>query len=231
MNMSNSAKVIGFVGIEQFDIILYLSRVLKNLNKKVMLLDLADNKKLSICIPYPDQLLAKNKNNSLIIDYSGIDIIINNEGRNKISNFVNQYDFILIDFGFDLKNKEILLCDELFLVTDLDKTNSNRFNNTQFDHIQNKYLIFREVVDCKITPFYVLEEHIPNLHIDREYCSILYQDYIDTKMKLNWQYDEDVRFKKLSRHYKNWIKDTVTYISGLTRKDIEKAYKAAERGA
>lgn len=226
-----NTKVIGFIGIEQFDIILYLSRVLKNLNKKILLFDLSENFKLSACIPFPDQLLAIDNSDCKVIDYSGVDIIMKGEGSKKISSFIKQeYDYILIDFGFDLKNKEIIKCNELFLVTDFNKTNISKLNNYLFDSIKNKFLIFRDVVDGKITPIYVLEEHLPNLRIEKNQCSTLYQDYLDTKMKISWQYDDNIRFKKLSIHFKNWIKDTVAYLSNSTKKEIEKAYKAAERG-
>jgi len=229
--MSINTKVIGFVGSEQFDLILYLSRVLKNLDKKVLLIDFSQDFKLSACIPFSKQMLAKNKNNSKVIDYSGVDIIMKGEEEKNISFYMgSDYDFILVDFGFNLKDKNIMKCNDLFLVTDFYKTNVSKFNNSLLDEFQNKFLVFRDVVDGKLTPGYILDEHLPNLEVERKHCNTLYLDSIDIKIKIDLQYDTNVRFKKLSSNLKNWIKDVATYLSGQTKKEIEKAYKAAERG-
>ena len=64
-------KLIGFLGCDKYEIILYLSRILYHLGKKVLLVDYAESEALYQSIPVPDTL--KDENN--YIHYSGIDFI------------------------------------------------------------------------------------------------------------------------------------------------------------
>ena len=46
-------NVVGFYGIDNYEIILYLTRVLSNAAKKVLIADYSDSNALMSCIPIP----------------------------------------------------------------------------------------------------------------------------------------------------------------------------------
>ena len=135
-NLSNKAMICGFYGIDSYDIIHYLSRIFKNLNKKVLLVDKSCNKALFESISKPENL----KGNSLV-SYRDIDYM-NEYEDNQASN----YDYIFIDFGLNDKDKTII-CDKLFLLTDLQVHNVNYIKRMGRTIHNSSYVIYEDFLD------------------------------------------------------------------------------------
>ena len=66
-------NTVAYVGLDNFDIILYISRVLMKLGKKVLLVDHSETMAIKYCIPQPKGLNCQRD----IITYQGIDFTIN----------------------------------------------------------------------------------------------------------------------------------------------------------
>lgn len=215
-------NVIGFIGSDKYDLILYLSRILLHLGKKVLLVDYAESEALYQCIPIPEILREDNR----FIDYRGIDFI---QGQYYKSNMRQQYDAVLIDLGFNDENEIMLQCTKVLYVTDLQLHNVRRIKNLENIKNINKYVVIKDVFQCKIKPEFILEELGQGIDMDHVY--ILYQDSLDLKYKIHSQYNHRFSFGKLSRPTKYFLKDIVKQMDhNLNEKRLNNAYRKAERG-
>lgn len=215
-------KTIGFVGCDKYEILLYLSRILYHLNKKVLLVDFSETEALTQSIPIPDSL----REDSSYMDYRGIDFI---KGRNYYPCIEQKYDYILIDFGFNQDVLPMIPCQNLIYVTDLQLHNVKRIKINKESKEFSKFVIIKDVFPCKIKPDYILEELDSDFKEENIY--ILEQDAIDIRHKINSQYSQTFYFHKLSKSMKSFLKDIIRQIDiRLKREEIQVAYKKAERG-
>lgn len=215
-------KIIAFVGVDKYELILYLSRILYHLNKKVLLVDFSENEALLQSVTIPETL----KEDPGYIDYRGIDFI---QGQYFQWRMTKDYNFILIDMGFHNDNEIIKYCNKVIYVTDLQLHNLKRIKNPDSFDINNQYLIIKDVFECKIKPDFVLEQI--DLNVYEHHVFILFQDSVDFKVKVLSQYDHSFTFGNLSKPIQCFLKDmTMVLVEGITEKQINTAYHKAERG-
>ncbi|MDF2473833.1 MAG: hypothetical protein K0R21_1615 [Anaerocolumna sp.] len=215
-------KMIGFVGSDKYELILYLSRILYHLGKKVLLVDYAENEALLQSITVPETL----KEDTSYIDYRGIDFIQGKYFRFKMK---QEYDYILMDFGYIMDNEGMLRCSKVIFVTDLQLHNLKRIKNIEYVENEDKCLVIKDVFQCKIKPEYIINQI--GFPIDKNQIFILYQDSVDLKYKVSSQYDHKFTFHKLSKPTQCFLKDITKMMDNqLEEKDINLAYKKAERG-
>lgn len=216
-------KLIGFLGCDKYEIILYLSRILYHLGKKVLLVDYSESEALFQSISRPDVL----KEEKEYINYGGIDFI---QGKYYKKNREEIYDYILIDFGFHAEISLLTQCEKIMYVTDLQLHNVKRMKSISYHGNADKYLIIKDVFPCKIKPVYIIEQ-LSNLLIEEQHVYVLYQDSIDIKYRIQSQYDLKFSFPKLSKPTKFFLQDLILNISdNLSRKQLRIAYRKAERG-
>lgn len=216
-------KLIGFLGSEKYEIILYLSRILYHLGKKVLLVDYAESEALFQSISRPDILRDENK----YINYGGIDFI---QGKYYKINSEEVYDYILIDFGYYAENSLLSQCEKVMFVTDLQLHNVKRIKHITCNDRVEKYLIIKDVFPCKIKPVYIYKQ-LSNLMIEEQHVYVLYQDTIDMKYRIQSQYDLKFSFPKLSKPTKFFLQDFILNVSdNFSRKQLRIAYRKAERG-
>lgn len=217
-NLSNRAMICGFYGIDSYDIIHYLSRIFKNLNKKILLVDKSCNKALFESISKPENLQGNS-----IVSYRDIDYM-NEYDDNQASN----YDYIFIDFGLNDKDKTIT-CDKLFLLTDLQVHNVNYIKRIyRVSDIKSKVIIIRNAIKCKIKPEFILSQMGRTIH-NSSY--VIYEDFLDQESKIKCQYNDKIIFNRLSPMFKSSLKKIVIDEFKYNKKDIKKAYRLAARGA
>lgn len=198
-------------GNEQFDFVFYLSRILHSCNKNVLLIDCTAEKSLKAAVPIPSDIKQG------IIDYRGIsfcDHLIEDESFDVVIYNVNGMDHILSQ------------CNQVILVTDLFDYNIKRIN--QCNLFKNPVLVVRDVINHKIT-----DEYIVSLLDKKMTPKCIYsidQDNIDYKLKLDCYYNNVIKFKKLSRSYKDVLVDITSLVIEEKKAAIEKAFKVAERG-
>lgn len=213
-------NVVGFIGIENYEIILYLSRILAKLGKRVLLVDYSESSDLTSCIPVPIDLNPQKD----VISYMGIDFT----GNKFITEFIDSYDDILINFGFHM-NSGVTLCTQIGYVVDQQKFHIERLVSLPKTEISNISLLIKDYVDSKINSEYILERLNKNIRKDNIY--VFEQDVIDTKFKILAQYNTVFEFKRISRGTKGYLKNTILSMHpGMKTSTIQKAYKLAERG-
>jgi hypothetical protein len=215
-------NVIGFAGCDNYELILYLSRILYHLGKRVLLIDYSETEALYQCIPIPESLRGSN----CCINYRGVDFI---QGHFFLPEMSSQYDIIFMDLGFQMHEIIIPKCTKLFYVTDLQLQNINRIKNLKYPENVDKYLIIKDVFQCKIKPEYIISQL--GTVIDQKKVYILFQDALDQKYKVQSQYNYFFRFDKLSGSVSYFLKDSIRQLDNRhNEKDINYAYKKAGRG-
>lgn len=226
--MDRNRIVIGFVGIDKYEYIIYLSRILYHLNKRVLLLDNSDSGALTGCIPTPIELKDKR------IEYRGVMFqnIRNPVERNysEEDQGYDGYDCILIDYGNEAKVFDNLRPDFLVYVTDQQVHNLNHLAEQKIMDVTGKILIIKNYINHKTTPSFIMEQ----LNLCEENLRSTYvvsPDELDEKNKLSCQTDYEVKLKKLSVQTKNLVRGiTMELYPDISMKELNKGWKKAERG-
>lgn len=213
--------MIGFVGIQTYDILLYLCKMLHALDQKILLVDYAENKALSYCIPMP-----KNQPNHQYISYQGCDFL-QNPNYEKLQEIQQQYDKILIDFGF-VQNYELLSrCSMIYLCTDQQLHHINAvkpFLKSGNDVMQRCRIIFRRIDSCKISIKYLMMELGVEFDVQKIYQYD--QDIIDLKHCIDSQYNQTVHLVSLSKGMKGCLNFVMREICpNINRKQEKFLYK------
>lgn len=215
-------KVIGFVGSDKYEILLYLSRILYHLNKQVLLVDYSETQALTLSIPIPETLRESNT----YLDYRGIDFI---KGRDYFLNMGKDYDYVLIDFGYNHGVLSNIKCHNIIYVTDLQLHHAKRLKCSSVKGNPQNYIIIKDVFPCKISPDLILKEISLKAIIEDIY--VIKQDALDIKFKIQSQYNQTFYFDKLSKSMKTFLKDIICrFDENLDKTQIQNAYKKAERG-
>jgi len=216
--MSTNACIIGFLGIEAYDIILYLSKLLSGLDKKILLMDNSESGALTCCIPIPATLNPK----FTPISCGDMDFV----RERKVAEYKEKYEYILMDFGFRINHEDLNTCSYLFLICDRQQHNIERLRNLKEE--TEVYVILRDIVNFKVKD-YILNNLAEKIHIKDCYC--LYRDEIDKEYMLGLQYGNQIALKKLSAQFNYVLNQIFTKVLHFERVAVVKAYKKAKRGA
>ena len=236
-------KMIGFIGVEKYDILLYLSKILYRLNQRVLLVDYAENQALSYCIPTPatEQLFPRGFEESegyyiyqrkkLMqerITYQGVDFIVEPQ-YDTLFQLIPEYDLVLIDFGFQVYSKLISHCSKIYFCMDPQLHHIMQLKplrNMVEQQNEKFYLIFRQVYDCKVCVSYLMEE--VGIYIAEDNIYQYYEEPMDMKYCIDSQYNHTYHFMKVSKGLKSCLLFLMkTMQPGIGNKELKSAYKIA----
>lgn len=249
--MNDSCNVIGFIGVEKHDILMYLSRILYHLEQRILIVDLSEKKSL-LCGLQQEVMDRKNmeeqkEDGNVIInkekeergevtDFRGVHYYQDNLDWNELGEMFLQsklkkkdYDTILIDFGFTNQSVFMKACNHLWYITDLQRYHVKEMLQQQFFKNIPSYLLIKDVLDCKITPKLIQNEFNESVPFQKTF--IAYQDSYDNKYKIECQYSQSIYFGKLSKELTEYLFQIiiVTYPE-FTLNYIKKAYNMARKG-
>lgn len=230
------AVQVGFFGIEKYEILLYLSRIIKQLGKSVLLVDYSENGALSAGIPvwekygeygeYGTAMVAENEEYKTAVDYCGIHFMRNLALNEEVR---KQYDCVLIDFGFELFHDAAVRCSKIVYVADQQLHNLKRLRDHDSWPQAETYAVLKDLCPCRITPEYILSEIRLTLPEERQYA--IYQDIWDLKCRISCQYSKLSPFVRLSRECRDFLKDfTGAIFPEFGRAAVDRAFRAAEKG-
>lgn len=220
--MENKIKI-AFFGIDNFDYILYLTRILHRLEKKVLIIDRSETGSLERVMPAPVGVDPANE----IITYRKVDFTKSDLPKDRL----DEYDVVLTQYGFKDPGDELLMYDRLMIVTDLYLSNVNRINDTPFKLRDDAEccLLVRNVVDTKITPYAIAEKIALDIPADNKL--FLYFEYQDHANAIICQSNQVPRFTKISRQLRRMLVDDVMSIyPNIPKKACIKACKKAKKG-
>ncbi|MDF2942794.1 MAG: hypothetical protein K0S01_1652 [Herbinix sp.] len=228
--MDRDYRIVAFVGIDKQEYILYLSRILYLLGKKVLMVDCSETGALTASIPTPVGTI------NSIIENRGV-MFLDARSLNKDNSLCWEevstdevYNYILIDYGYNTHAEGLNDCDQLVIVTDQQAHNIGRLSIPAHLKDKDKILIITNVVACKITPQFITNELKLN-HLVTKKVYVVNQDELDMECKIKCQYEGIFRFIKLSTQLKSVLKGLIMeLLPELQKKILKEAYKKAERG-
>jgi len=210
------SEIVGFWGVEKYDLILYLSHFLSAMNNKVLIIDNSETGALTYCIPVPSALNPKvNK-----ITFRNIDFV-----KDSNPSDFKGYDYIMVDYGFRITQKELTGCAKLFVVTDKQQHNIDSINKLKVSS-DEVYLILKD-----LTWKDKAESILKAVTIGVNEAFYLNYDEADRAYMIELQHDEKLFLKKLSPEYKSLIQKIITNIFQIHSKEYGLAYKILKRGA
>ncbi len=192
--MSTKPRVIGFLGLDSYDLILFLAKYLEHLGQNVLIVDDTKLGRLSYCIPAPVTL---NPDRDLI-RYNNIDFIRHN--FEAIQSEENTY--ILIDFGWYISQDVLHSCELLYIITDLQQQNMGHILNMNLLHISVYILLknFFHMNNIKNVKDYFAENHF-----NFKKCYVFPTTIKDMENMVMLQYNHVIKLPKISKQLRSLI--------------------------
>ena len=216
---------IGFVGIEAFDIILYMSKTLALLNYQVLIIDLSCSEALTKSILHGMDLDSTRD----IIHYRGINYIRRIPCKKELNDFKN--GVIFVAYGSNYEKIDSLNPDYINFITDPFPNNIDRIKrclcDEKADGLKLKILV-RNIISIEDFERTIDRLDIPFESISKEYVYYYINDYENA---LRCQISQDIRFKRISSGLKRIIiNDICNILSDIKPYKIQKAFLNASKG-
>lgn len=216
-------NIVAFVGLYSFDIILYLSRILLKVGRKVLVVDNSETFALTLSIPQ----IAELDTNQNYLTYRRVDFT--SMGIDEKT--TELYDDILIDCGVNAPKYKTELSTRIIYVTDLFDFNIKRLQGiTYYDEIKTmKKLLIRDAINTKLTTEYLIDKMKKN--ITPGMVTVLYREESDYENSLLCHYNKVFRFTHISKMMKEYlINEVQSLLPNYQRKEILAAYQKAKKG-
>ena len=222
--MLTKGRVIGFVGVEEYDIIMYLTTLLNRIGKKILLIDLSETTALSFCMRIPQGLDIKEE----IAECNGIFYTRGaylKEYEEK-DTLLTTYDYIFIDYGFKFHSQDLEGCDIITIVTDKQMHHLHRLKGIR-NSDKEIYLILKhlEQGDNYLKIKNIFGE---KLAITKTYPFLA--DSTDQTLAHSLQYHRTINIKRLSIEYRYFLKDFLFNALDITKEEYKRALKEKKRG-
>lgn len=205
--MSTKPQIIGFLGMDAYDLILHLAKYLTYLGQRVLLTDYSKYGRLSFCIPAPVSLSPKER-----ITYMNIDFIRHKE---ELS-YKDEYNYILMDFGWESGHPAIKNCDLLYIITDLQQQNIEHILNMKLTG-STVYILLKNFLHINNSS--TMKAYLDENHFDYKNCYLYPSTETDLENMVMLQYNHDIQIKKSTRQFKKII--DIILIDNLEFKEKE----------
>lgn len=216
---------IGYMGIEAFDIILYVAKTLGMLNYPVLIIDLSGTGALTKVIYHGMNLDSADG----IIHYRNINYIRRMPQENELNDYNN--GVVIIAYGLNYIENPLLELDYLNLIVDpfpnhIDKV--NKYLNDSIIGDINVRILARDIITLDD-----LDRVKSSLKLGYKPDSIkyLYYDINDRENGIQCQVSQNIHFRRVSSKMKKLIMSEVCDIlHGIKLSEVRKAYSYARRG-
>lgn len=216
-------NVVAYVGCDCFDIILYLSRILQKLGKRVLIIDYSEYGSLRYSMPSFGGLDGRRD----IITYRKVDYTFKRIDIHE----VEDYDDILISCGFKTP-LDLSSCSHIVCVSDLFRFNQERLAALCREIISPgndcTSLLIRNMIYSRTSC--ILCDSLTEA-FDSHKVSFLYNDERDYENSLYSSFGT-VRFSKISKYLKSYLKkEIISLYPDTGMKKLGKAVKRAAKGS
>lgn len=208
VNSEYGCKVVAFYGTESYDLIHYLTRVLKALGKRCLVADRTENGEMLLSVPVVD----KNE----FTDYQGVCFTT---GQVDLKTVDVDYVFMYYRYNFTRIPTSI---EEAYFVTDCQMQSVRGLKKASLGQYQFRALIVRNsLVQRNVMEYLKMElEHLEFLE---ENTYMLSFNTGDLEAMLSTQYDGMFRFNSISSEVKDFI---ISFCSvDFDEKDVVKALR------
>lgn len=216
---------IGYVGIEAFDIILYIGKTLSVLKYPVLIADLSNTEALAKTIYHGMELDSANS----IIHYRNINYIRRIPTREELDEFSNGMLFVV--YGFNYLDNDQLQLDFLNIVLDPFPNSVCRINkalcNASIDNIRLRVLV-RNIITIddldRVKASILLKQTAAS-------TNHLYYDILDYENALRCQVFQVICCRKISSKMKRFImSEACELLPGIKQSTIRRAFHLAMKG-
>jgi len=220
-----ASNIVAYIGIDNFDNILYLACILTRLGKKVLVIDHSESMWLQYSIPQPKGSNCRKE----IITYRQVDFTMQSINQKM----KEEYDDILIFCGFNKEEKDLAECTRMVFVTDLFRFNYHRIPditcNMKVNGNVEQELLIKDVATIKITPDIIIERI--GLKIDENHVQVLYRDENDYTNSLVCHYNGSFCMKRISKQRKAYLMEEVKKLHPeIDNQHMKTAFRRAEKG-
>lgn len=229
-----TTKIIGFVGCEKHDLIMYLASILQQMKESVILIDLTDEGALSECIQ--DVNISQEEiTQPCIMDYRGIHYVPRFEHWQLRMDIItpylyhedHEYKYVLVDFGYQTGHTALSQCDLIVSVSDMQKHNIIRIQSLMEVEGIHPIIVLRDVINCKIKP----TDMIPKEYLDKENVTVLEFDIFDFIGRIQMQYSKQLHTARVSKQLQNLLFNITQVVKPeVNEKELSAAMVRVKRG-
>lgn len=189
-------KVVGFVGVDVQDTILYLSRIFLQMGKRVLMADYSESQALFYSIPFLEGINVYTG----YAEYRSTFFTCKPLSENDLLEF----DVIMIFFGFCLRT-EIKDCSHIIYTTDGEKNHMDKIASYRKKGSEYTQLVYRNVKNSigmmsLETSFLAVKESCRYYRNDNKK---------EKKLREQCQYNDIFDFRGISSNYRNYLQKTV----------------------
>ena len=203
-------KKVGFIGAyDKTDLVMYVAKVIRYMDKKVLVVDATLLQKMKYIVP------SISPTKSYITNFAGIDFAIGFENMLEVSRYLGvtedkiPYDYVLmdIDSGKGLEDFELIDSYKNYFVTAFDKYSLKR-GLAIFDDIKEPMKLTRVLYRYELQP--EDEEYLNQMSIDYK---VIWRDFVvylpnfdeDSQMIEENQKIDRIRIKRMSSGFQDGI--------------------------
>lgn len=192
--MSIKPKFIGFLGLDSYDLVILIARFLDNLEQRVLIMDCSELGRLSYCIPIPVSLNPQKD----LIHYKNMKFV---RGYNENVQ-VENYNYIIIDFGGEVDNSLLQSCEIIYIITDMQQHNMECMMglNTPDATI---YLLIKNFFHS--TNLRYIDDYFKEKLFTIKDCYLFPTSEMDLENMVMLQYFYDIKLNKVSKQLKKLI--------------------------
>lgn len=216
-------NVVAYIGYDSFDIILYLSRILYKLDRKVLVVDCSETSALTYSIPEVEGIDTE----LCRITYRHVDFT-----RMPLKEeIINEYDDVLIDCGYRQPDFDVSILTKIVFVTDIYLFRMKRLEHAgRYDELPVKReLLIRGITDIKISSDQMTE--LIGMQFKEEEVKELHLSEWDYDNAVICHFNRAFRFPRVSGVMKEYLMSEIRELVGeLPKKQLKCAYQRAKRG-
>ena len=222
-------KNISFLGLDAYDYLLYLAKLLTNMNYKVLVIDLSENGATSEALHDTSESIATLLEPS-IFHCKGIDYIPQIAGWNYRGEFINsylyhkneEYDYVMTDFGTKVGHTAILQSAMVCFVIDMQKHNILAYNDLIQQLDITKEVVIRNIVPCKIKAQDLIADIIKGLNHSLFYMELREKDLAN---QILLQHTRVIPMNRISKQVRGFLLEVVKKLEPEKEiKEIEQAF-------
>lgn len=212
----NECTILGFVGFNREDLVIWSSQLFKSIGKRVLIMDYTIDSDLSYIVPLPEGY-SKVKNE--VFEYQGVFYVNVGSGKN-IEEFSCEYDIVLADFGKQINNPQLEKCNVVYTITNLDVRKIEYIKG--IGKYEKNFLVVKDYIRLNNIDQYILKE----LGFEKSKTFYIDRNNSDFKEFLLGQWNQNIEMRTISYETRELLVH-IAEQTNIDRKTSKEALKMA----
>lgn len=217
-----SIKIVGFIGIDKYDIISYLAQLAGMYKKKVLVADYTSLQATMCTLPSEDY--------EEVLHYRSADYR-SSPSAGEIERYImeEEYDFIFMDLDFNIGKNVIKYCTQIYFVSDLQRHHLDLIASMHFKPMVTKGFVIK-MGEKEVYANSYLEQIFEDTVLSSCDFHFLYWEEGDMCQQLRLQYQHMVPLRCFSQGYRKELKRMLMELMEVTEASAFRLFRQAERG-